>query len=81
MKILQKITNKRLRYRIRNEEIRMSCGIEEIHQWNKNRRIEWNQYIEKIIENRIVRTERPITKWEKGNRTPKKKVADNFNAG
>ncbi|XP_065170188.1 uncharacterized protein [Atheta coriaria] len=59
MRTLRNIDGKTLLDRIKNEDIRRACNnIEDITQWCKRRKIEWNEHIERMDETRIVRIAR-----------------------
>ncbi|KAF2895223.1 hypothetical protein ILUMI_10946 [Ignelater luminosus] len=58
MKILRRITNKTLRDRIPNDEIRRTCQIIPTEEWISRRKQEWNEYIEKMNQDRLVKMAR-----------------------
>ena len=63
MRVLRKITNNTIRDMIRNENIRERCKVENISQWTRKRKMEWNQHIDRMDEKRLVkiaRDEKPV---------------------
>lgn len=81
MRTLRNIDGKTLLDRIKNEDIRRACNnIEDITQWCKRRKIEWNEHIERMDETRIVRIARD--KSPRGKRSlgrPRKRWSDHLN--
>ena len=58
MKVVRKIAGKKLTDRVRSENIRRMCGIKHIKDWVLKRKQEWNEHINRMDENRLVRTAR-----------------------
>lgn len=58
MKILRKIAGKTLCDRETNGNIRRICEVENVNTWVKNRKQEWNQHINRMTEQRIVKIAR-----------------------
>uniref|UniRef100_A0A6P7F5U2 Uncharacterized protein LOC114326842 n=1 Tax=Diabrotica virgifera virgifera TaxID=50390 RepID=A0A6P7F5U2_DIAVI len=55
MKTLRKIDGKTLWDRVRSTDIRRRCKVDNINNWVRNRRIEWNDHISRMTTNRVVR--------------------------
>ena len=82
MKVVRKIAGKKLTDRVRSENIRRMCGIENINDWELKRKQEWNKDINRMDKNRLVRTARdtsPIGRRSVGR--PRKRWSDNLPAG
>jgi hypothetical protein len=58
MKTLRKIDGKTLWDRARSTDIRRRCKVENIKNWLRNRRVEWNDHISRMTTNRVVKTAR-----------------------
>lgn len=79
MKVLRKIVGKTLLDRERNENIRRSCQVDNINEWVVNRKIEWNEHIHRMDQDRIVKIARdksPIGRRSTGR--PRKRWSDNL---
>ena len=82
MKILRRISGKTLMDRERNENIRQMCKTESINDWVLKRKQEWNQHINRMGEDRLVRIARD--KSPNGRRStgrPRKRWSDNLDHG
>jgi hypothetical protein len=55
MKILRKITDKTIADKIRIEDIRELCGVENVCKWVNLRRKEWDEHITRMRDNRVVK--------------------------
>lgn len=55
MKTLRRIVGKTRIDRVRNEEVRDTCGVEDISEWVKKRRRQWDEHVERMGEDRIVK--------------------------
>lgn len=76
MRVLRKITNKTLRDKEPNINIRQTCQIDIISDWVRERRKKWNDHIDRMEEDRLVkvtrdrrpegrrRVGRPRTRWK-----------------
>lgn len=74
MKTLRSIQGKTIYDRVRNEDIRMQCGIQDIGRWVRQRRRFWNKHIKRMEDNRLVKnakTNNPVGKRPQG-RPPKR---------
>ncbi|XP_044745133.1 uncharacterized protein LOC123306997 [Coccinella septempunctata] len=58
MRVLRRITGKTLRDRERSENIRRECKTENINEWVRGRKVEWNRHIGRMTEDRLVRIAR-----------------------
>ena len=58
IKILRKIAGKTMLDRERNENIRRKCGTKDVNQWLLGRKNEWNQYINRMEDTRVVKIAR-----------------------
>ncbi|XP_044744651.1 uncharacterized protein LOC123306625 [Coccinella septempunctata] len=58
MKTLRKIAGKTLWHRETNESIRRICEVDNVNTCVKNRKREWNQHINRMTEQRIVKIAR-----------------------
>ena len=64
MRVLHRITGKRLFDRERSENVRERCKVENINNWVLNRKVKWNDHINRMDNRRIVR----ITRDKSGRR-------------
>lgn len=74
MRILRTICGKTLLDRIRNETIRTECETEDIVRWTRKRRRMWNEHINRMTDDRLVKIARngkPETRRPPG-RPPKR---------
>lgn len=55
MRMLHKIANKTLRVWERNELIRLICKTEPVLEWVLSRQREWDAYVDRIRDDRIVK--------------------------
>ena len=79
MKILRKIAGKTMLDRERNENIRRTCGTEDVNQWLLGRKNEWNQHINRMEDTRVVKIARdksPLGRRSIGR--PRKRWSDNL---
>ena len=53
MEVLRKIVDKTKIDRIRSQQIRESCGVHPINEWEERRR-EWNQYVTRMDAERLI---------------------------
>ena len=58
MKILRKIAGKTMWNKERNENIRRTCGKENVNQWLPGRKNKWNQHINWMKDTRVVKIAR-----------------------
>ena len=59
MKALRKIVGKTKIDRIRNQQIRKSCGIQAINEWvERRRRREWDEHVTRMDAERLVKISR-----------------------
>lgn len=58
MKILRRIDGKTLRDRTRSQDIRNKYNVTNINEWIKMRRIKWNEHIDRMTTDRIVKIAR-----------------------
>ena len=59
MEVLRKIVGKRKIDRIRSQQIRESCGIQPINEWEERRRKrEWDQHVTRMDAERLVQISR-----------------------
>jgi hypothetical protein len=58
VKVLMKTAGRTLLGRVRSEDIRCICKVEEINTWVKQRKSKWNDHINRITKHRIVRIAR-----------------------
>lgn len=80
MKVLRRILGKTLLDQERSETIRRNCQTENVADWVSNRKKEWNNHINRMDNNRIVRIARdnsPIGRRSVGR--PKRRWKDNLN--
>ena len=73
------MTGKTLMDRERSENIRQTCGIDKINAWVLERKKKWNEHIDRMTEERIVKIERD--KSRAGRRStgrPRKSWSDNL---
>lgn len=80
MKVARKIAGKTLLDRERSENIRQTCNIENINEWVLNRKMEWNEHINRMTNERVVKIARD--KSPRGHRNqgrPRKRWSDNLN--
>ena len=76
MKVIRKIVGKTKINRIRNQQIRESCGIQSINEWVERRR-EWDEHVTKIDAERLVKTSRDnITAGRRSPERPKRRWSD-----
>ena len=81
MRVLRRITGKTLFDRERSENVRERCKVENINNWVLNRKVEWNEHINRMDDRRIVRITRdksPLGRRNVGR--PRKRWSDNLNA-
>lgn len=74
MKTLRTIQGKTLHDRIRNEDIRQQCEIQDIGRWVRQRRRFWNKHIKRMEDSRLVKAAKmnnPVGKRSQG-RPPKR---------
>ncbi|XP_045463812.1 uncharacterized protein LOC123673370 [Harmonia axyridis] len=79
MKILRKIAGKTLFDRERSDNVRRTCGVDNISNWVLARKMEWNDHISRMDQRRIVRIARdesPIGRRSLGR--PRKRWSDNL---
>ena len=79
MKIARRIAGKTLMDRIRSDNIRQTCGIDKINDWILDRKKKWNEHIDRMTEERIVKITRD--KLPAGHRSigrPRKRWRDNL---
>lgn len=79
MKILRKIAGKTLFDRERSDNVRRTCGVDNISDWVLARKMEWNDHISRMDQRRIVRIARdesPIGRRSLGR--PRKRWSDNL---
>ena len=57
MKVLRKIVGKTKIDRIRNQQIRESCGIQPINEWEEHR-TEWDKHVTRMDAERLVKISR-----------------------
>ena len=65
--------------RIRSDNIRQTCGIDKINDWILDRKKKWNEHIDRMTEERIVKITRD--KLPAGHRSigrPRKRWRDNL---
>ncbi|XP_060524527.1 uncharacterized protein LOC132700944 [Cylas formicarius] len=55
MKILRRISAKTLLDRERNENIRQSCGVDNVNDWVLQRKRQWNYHINRMQDGRLVK--------------------------
>lgn len=82
MRILRRIADKTLSDRERSEIIRKACKTENINEWVKGRKAEWNRHIGRMTEDRLVRIARD--KSPNGRRSvgrPRKRWSDGVDLG
>ena len=75
------ITKKTLFDRERSENVRKRCKVKNINNWVLNRKVEWNEHINRMDVRRIVRIIRdksPLGRRNVGR--PRKRWSDNLNA-
>ena len=65
MRVLGKKADKNLPDRVPNEEVRNICKREEINDWIKVRKTEWNNHSSRISEEEVVRVFRDKSGGEK----------------
>ena len=58
MKIIRAIHGKKLRDKIRSDQLRQLSGIQEIIKWANVRRGEWNDHVDRMEENRLAKNVR-----------------------
>lgn len=58
MRILRNITGHTLRDRIRNDEIRQKCNVQDVVRWIRKRRREWNDHVTRMPNNRLPKIAR-----------------------
>ncbi|XP_045473979.1 uncharacterized protein LOC123680232 [Harmonia axyridis] len=58
MRVLRRIAGKTLFDREKSENIRRTCGVENINEWVLGRKREWNDHISRMDEERMVRIAR-----------------------
>jgi hypothetical protein len=58
MKVLKKITNKILRDRVRSEDIRKTCQVDNINERVSGRKKGWNNDTERMTDNRVIKIAR-----------------------
>ncbi|XP_015182496.1 PREDICTED: uncharacterized protein LOC107069571 [Polistes dominula] len=58
MKIVRRIAGKSLWYRVRSEDLRKACQIENINDWVLSRKVEWNDHITRMTDDRVVKISR-----------------------
>ncbi|KYQ46837.1 hypothetical protein ALC60_14128, partial [Trachymyrmex zeteki] len=68
MKILRSTVGKTRRDRVRNDNIRQQCNIQDIVRWGRERRRNWNQHISRMNRDRLVKIARDGK--PKGSRLP-----------
>ncbi|XP_055385812.1 uncharacterized protein LOC129614885 [Condylostylus longicornis] len=74
MKTLRQICGYTLRDKIRNEDIRSTCEIQDVVRWTRCRRRNWRDHVNRMSENRIAKiamNNRPSTRRPVG-RPPKR---------
>jgi hypothetical protein len=54
MGILMHISGKTLLDKVRSEDVSRSCKVEDTNEWIHQRKIEWNERINRIEDNRLV---------------------------
>ncbi|XP_060522502.1 uncharacterized protein LOC132699671 [Cylas formicarius] len=82
MKILRRISGKTLLDRERNENIRQSCGVDNMNEWVLQRKRQWNDHINRMQDGRLVKIVRD--KSPDGRRSvgrPRKRWNDDLNSG
>ena len=57
MKVLRKIVDKTKIDRIRSQQIRESCGVQSINEWEERRR-GWDQHVTRMNAERLVKISR-----------------------
>ena len=79
MRTLRTIANKTIRDRIRSEKIREELKIDQITEWIKNRKDEWNEHVSRMDDSRLVkiaRDRKPIGTRSIGH--PRRRWRDNL---
>jgi hypothetical protein len=81
MKTIRAIHGKKLRYKIRSDQLRELSGIQDVTKWNNVRRKEWDGHVERMEGSRlakIARDNRPQGVRSRGR--PKKRWKESLNA-
>ncbi|XP_048524753.1 uncharacterized protein LOC125505293 [Dendroctonus ponderosae] len=74
MKTLGSTQGKTLEDRVRSEDIRMQCGMQNIGRWVRRRRRFWNKHVERMEDNRLAKNAKmnnPVGRRPQG-RPPKR---------
>lgn len=80
MKIMGIIAGRTLTDRERNENLRPTCWIDNINDWILDKKIEWNEYIDRMTEERFVRIDKSLA-GRRSFEKPRKRWSDNLSNG
>ena len=79
MKIARRTAGKTLTDRERSDNIRQICGVDQINDWVLERNKKWNEHIDRVTEERIVKITRDkLPAGRRNTGRPRKRWRDNL---